>query len=89
MGLDKLIYISGIQAFVVFSGKSVCLEIFQRLCVHRAEKGYKHDCLSVISFTHIRKLNYKHSPRFISGEVRKRTQKIWIANETRKRTQKI
>ena len=55
--------------------------ILQILCVHRAEKGYKHDCLSVSSYTHIRKLNYKHSPRFISGEVRKRTQKIWISND--------
>jgi len=27
MGLDKLIYISGMQAFAVVSGKSVCLEI--------------------------------------------------------------
>jgi len=46
------------QTFVVFSGKSAYLEILQRLCVHRAEKGYKHDCLSVSSYTHIRKLNY-------------------------------
>ena len=59
MGLDKLIKKRVMQTFVVFRGKSVYLEILQRLCVHRAEKGYKHDCLSVSSKTHIRKLNYK------------------------------
>jgi len=40
LGLNKLIKMRVMQTFVVFSGKSVYLEILQRLCVHRAEKGY-------------------------------------------------
>ena len=48
MGLDKLIYISGIQAFVVFSGKSVYLENYKDcVCVEQKRDTSMIVCLSV------------------------------------------